>query len=103
MHLDKTKWNQYLYEKAKSSTMLNYINNVNSIRSMIKTSLMCYYRNVQYKYINSMIQRIFVVTMADMSRAVAKYIRPLFDPNTCKIAIVCKKSEIDQIAKAFLM
>lgn len=100
-HLDKTEWDQHLFEKAKSTTILNYIDKVTFINDMIKTSLICYCKTLPHDYVYEMARRVCAVTIKDMCRVTAQYIEPLFDPEQCKIAIVCMNDKFAEIKTAF--
>ncbi|CAL1679265.1 unnamed protein product [Lasius platythorax] len=48
-----------------------------------------------------MVRRIAAVTMDDMTRVAALYLKPLFDPKKCKTTIVCHPSKVAEIGEAF--
>lgn len=100
-HITEIKWDQHLYDSAKSSAILMFVNEIKSISHRIEVTLESYCKNVPHDYNYQMMQRISAVTMDDMSRVAASYFKPFFDPNNVKTVIICNTSEGAEIQKAF--
>ncbi|XP_020292003.1 uncharacterized protein LOC109858800 isoform X2 [Pseudomyrmex gracilis] len=100
-HITKAKWVQHLYDSAKSLAILKYVNEGKSMIDVIYTSFERYCRNLPPDYNSLMVRRISAVTMDDMSRVAASYVKSLFDPKRVKTAIICNKSKFAEITKAF--
>ncbi|XP_020299019.1 uncharacterized protein YOL098C-like [Pseudomyrmex gracilis] len=100
-HNTKTKWDQHLYNSAKSLAILKYVNEEKSMIDITYTSFERYCRNLPPDYNSLMVRRISAVTMDDMSRVAASYVKSLFDPKRVKTAIICNKSKFAEITKAF--
>lgn len=48
-----------------------------------------------------MVQKIYAVSIKDLTRIANKYIKPIFNSEECKTAIVCHPSKVTEIADAF--
>jgi len=72
-----------------------------TVGSTVNQSLRSYFRNVPRDYNHQMVRRISAVTMDDMTRVAALYLKPLFDPKKCKTTVVCHPSKVAEIGAAF--
>ncbi|XP_012262723.1 uncharacterized protein C05D11.1-like [Athalia rosae] len=95
------KWEQALFESAKSSLIFEIIEREKSVGDMVAQSLLSYFKNVPHDYNRRMVQHISAVTIEDMNRIGRLYIRQLFDPKDCKTTIVCHPSKATEIAASF--
>ncbi|GAB1870040.1 hypothetical protein CAJAP_11119 [Camponotus japonicus] len=100
-HLAGDKWEKLLYESAKSSLIFEIIEQEKTIGDIVTQSLLSYFRNVPHDYNHQMVRRIAAVTMDDVTRVAALYLKPLFDPKKCKTTIVCHPSKVAEIGEAF--
>lgn len=100
-HLAGDKWEKLLYESAKSSMIFEIIEQEKAIGDIVTQSLLSYFRNVPHDYNHQMVRRIAAVTMDDMTRVAALYLKPLLDPIKCKTTIVCHPSKVTEIGEAF--
>lgn len=100
-HLPGDKWEQALFESAKSSLIFEIIEREKSVGDMVSQSLLSYFKNVSHDYNRRMVQYISAVTVQDMSRVGPKYVKQLFDPKNCKTTIVCHPSKANEIAEGF--
>ncbi|XP_069695441.1 uncharacterized protein C05D11.1-like [Periplaneta americana] len=95
------KWDQTLFESAKSSLIFEIIEREKSIGDVVTQSLLSYFKGVDHDYNRRLVQLISKVTTDDLNRVGAKYIAPLFDPQKSKTTIVCHPSKAEEIAAGF--
>ncbi|XP_043275299.1 uncharacterized protein C05D11.1-like [Venturia canescens] len=99
-HLKENKWDQLLYESAKSSLIFKIIEDEKSVGDLVSQSLAFYFKNVSHDYNHQMVQRVYAVTIDDMSRVGAKYLKDLFNPKKCHTTLVCHPMKAPEVAQA---
>lgn len=100
-HLSENKWESLLFESAKSSLIYEIVQGEKSVGDMVVKSLLSYFKQVPHDYNLRMVQNISAVTMKDIERVAPQYLKPLFEPSSCKTTIVCHPSKSSEIAKSF--
>ncbi|KOC67604.1 Uncharacterized protein C05D11.1 [Habropoda laboriosa] len=100
-HIFENKWEKLLFESAKSCLIFKIIRKEQSVRHLVMSSLLSYFKNVPHDYTQQMVQRVSEVTIEDMDRIASQYLKPLFDPKKCRTTIVCHSSKVPEIIDAF--
>lgn len=90
-----------MYESAKSSLIFKIIEDEKSVGDLVSQSLASYFKNVSHDYNKQMVQRVYAVTIDDMSRVAAKYLKDLFDPKKSHTTLVCHPMKAPEVAQAF--
>lgn len=90
-----------MYDSAKSSLIFEIVEREKSVGDTVSQSLLSYFKNVSNDYNRLMVQKIYAVSIKELTRVATKYIKPIFDPNECKITIVCHPSKVPEIAESF--
>ncbi|KAF5295450.1 hypothetical protein FQA39_LY13111 [Lamprigera yunnana] len=94
-------WDTTLFESAKCSLIYEFIQNEESIGSVVFHSLQTYFYGVGYEYNRTLLRLIDEVTIDDLNRVGEKYFAQLFDPKKVTTAIVCDSSKAKEIATDF--
>ncbi|XP_046735682.1 uncharacterized protein C05D11.1-like [Diprion similis] len=100
-HFEGGKWEQALFESAKSSLIFEVIERHKSVGDVVAQSLFSYLKNVPHDYDRRMVQHISAVTIEDINSVGPKYVKQLFDPKECKTTIVCHPSKATEVAEGF--
>ncbi|XP_001603808.1 uncharacterized protein C05D11.1 [Nasonia vitripennis] len=100
-HLSENKWESLLFESAKSSLIYEIVQGEKSVGDMVVKSLLSYFKQVPHDYNLRMVKNISAVTMKDIERVAPQYLKPLFEPSSCKTTIVCHPSKSSEIVKVF--
>lgn len=95
------KWEQALFDSAKSSLIFEIIEREKSVGDMVSQSLLSYFKNVSHDYNRRMVHHISSVTIDDMNRVGPRYVKQLFNPELSKTTIVCHPSKANEIAETF--
>lgn len=95
------KWDQNLFESAKSSLIFEIIEREKSVGDVVTQSLRSYFKRVDHDYNRQLVRLISQVTIDDLNQVGPKYVAPLFNPETSKTSIVCHPSKIEEIAAGF--
>ncbi|PNF33802.1 Uncharacterized protein C05D11.1 [Cryptotermes secundus] len=95
------KWDQNLFESAKSSLIFEIIEREKSVGDIVTQSLLSYFKRVDHDYNRQLVQLISQVTADDLNQVGPKYVAPLFNPETSRTSIVCHPSKIEEIAAGF--
>ncbi|GLH01355.1 Presequence protease, mitochondrial [Gryllus bimaculatus] len=98
---DGAKWDQTLFESAKSSLIFEIIEHEKSIGDVVNQSLLSYFKGVDHNYNRNLVNLIAQVSTDDLNRIGPKYVAPLFDPQKCKTSVVCHPSKAEEIASGF--
>ncbi|XP_015108597.1 uncharacterized protein C05D11.1 [Diachasma alloeum] len=100
-HISNDSWERTLYDSAKSSLIFEIVEREKSVGDTVSQSLLSYFKNVSHDYNRQMVKKIYTVGFKDLSRMAKKYIKPLFDPEQCKTAVVCHPSKVTEVSDAF--
>ncbi|XP_067002472.2 uncharacterized protein C05D11.1 [Anabrus simplex] len=95
------KWDETLFESAKSSLIFEIIEHEKSIGDMVTQSLLSYFKGVDHGYNRKLVHLISQVTPKDLDRIGTSYVAPLFDPQQVRTTIVCHPTKTDEIAAGF--
>ncbi|KAK0087176.1 hypothetical protein PV325_001628 [Microctonus aethiopoides] len=99
--IENDSWERLLYDSAKSSLIFEIVEREKSVGDTVSQSLLSYFKNVSHDYNRLMVQKIYAVSIKDLTRIANKYIKPIFNSEECKTAIVCHPSKVTEIADAF--
>ncbi|XP_046995924.1 uncharacterized protein C05D11.1-like isoform X1 [Schistocerca americana] len=101
-HLGKdVKWDQTLFDSAKSSLIFEIIEREKSVGDVVTQSLLSYFKGVDQNYNRHLVQLISQVTVEDLTQIGPKYVAQLFDPEKSKTTLVCHPTKSEEISLGF--
>ncbi|KAL7287806.1 hypothetical protein TKK_0018181 [Trichogramma kaykai] len=95
------KWDELLFQSAKSSLIYEIVQREKSVGDMVLKSVLSHFKNIPQDFNRQMIRNISSVNIKDMHRIASTYLKPLFDPNVCKTTVICHPTKAAEVVKAF--
>lgn len=95
------KWDNTLFESAKSSLIYEIIEEEKNIGNVVNLSLLSYFQGVDFQFNRGLLNLIEKVTLDDLNRVGEKYMSALFDPARAKAAIATDSAKAEEIAEDF--
>ncbi|CAG0915932.1 unnamed protein product [Notodromas monacha] len=101
-HLDgKEKWNNLLFESAKSSLIYDLVERESSISSVVTQSLLAAFQSRAVDFFRNFLTDVNEVKLESMIAAGKSHMLALFDPEKSRCAIVCNPDKVSHIVGTF--